>query len=331
VASLPRLPLRRHETLLAVVITVMVVVLSFATDTFLTIRNLSDLLTANAFMAIAAAGLVVVLVSGGIDISFAAIASVAQYAAILITVRYGGTWLTLMALAALVGALLGSVNALVIRQSGLKSIIVTIATLNIFFGFLMFATGGKYISTLPGWFSTGVNIFEYVDADEMIHSINLQMIGIVLAFLLSWALLSKTSLGRQIYAVGGNADAARRIGFDLFMINLVAFSYMGALAGVAAVIQAQLTQQVIPSSLVGRELDVLAAVVLGGASLAGGRGTVLGTILGVALLSILQNGLILLGVSSYWLQAFVGGVIICAVIVTALEGQGTRRMREVAA
>jgi simple sugar transport system permease protein len=305
--------------LLAIVLAAMMAGLTFSTDTFLTIRNAYDILTANAFLTICCAGLVVVLVAGGVDISFTAVAAVAQYAAISLTIALGGGWAMLLATAIAVGAAAGLLNAVIMRASGLKSIIVTIATLNVYFGLLMFATGGKYISAMPAWFAEGINLLEFADREETTYSINLQIIVAVAVVLVSWLLLSRTALGWQIYAVGGNPEAARRLGFRLFALDAFVFAYMGAVAAIAGIAQAQLMQQVIPSSLIGRELEVLAAVVLGGASLAGGRGSVLGTLLGVAILSVLQNGLLLLGVSSYWLQAFVGLVILAAIAATAVE------------
>jgi simple sugar transport system permease protein len=136
-------------------------------------------------------------------------------------------------------------------------------------------------------------------------------------FLLTWLLLNRTNIGRQIYAMGGNPDAARRLGFHIFGLNMLVYCYMGVMAGIASLVQAQLAQSVAPTVLVGKELDVVAAVVLGGASLMGGVGTVLGTFLGLALLAVLQNGLILLGVPSYWSSLFVGFVILVSVSVTA--------------
>ena len=127
--------------------------------------------------------------------------------------------------------------------------------------------------------------------------------------------------------MGGNADAARRLGFHIFGLNMLVYCYMGVMAGVASLVQAQLAQSVAPTVLVGKELDVVAAVVLGGASLMGGVGTVLGTFLGLALLAILQNGLILLGVSSYWSPLFVGLVILISVSVTAWSRRERRTRR----
>ncbi|NBR12813.1 MAG: ABC transporter permease, partial [Alphaproteobacteria bacterium] len=140
-----------------------------------------------------------------------------------------------------------------------------------------------------------------------------------------WLLLNRTNIGRQIYALGGNREAAQRLGFNVFRLNILVYCYMGLTAGVASLIQAQLAQSVAPTVLVGKELDVLAAVVLGGASLMGGVGTVLGTVLGLALLAIMQNGLILIGVSSYWSQFFVGFVILLSVSATALSARRKRK------
>ncbi len=139
------------------------------------------------------------------------------------------------------------------------------------------------------------------------------------SFLLTWLLLNVTNIGRQIYAMGGNPDAAQRLGFSLFRLNLFVYGYMGFIAGIASIAHAQLQLNVTPTVLVGRELTVLAAVVLGGASLLGGIGTVLGTFLGLSLLVILQNGLVILGLPARWEGAVSGLVILIAVAATALE------------
>src|SRR5215467_6525034 len=308
---------RKHEFWLLAVIVALSLALSLATDSFLTLQNLFDLLTSNAFVGILASGLLVVLIAGAIDISFTATASVAQYVALTIGMQYGLGWFALFALAAGTGVLCGLVNAIFVTKLRISSIIVSIATLNIFYGLLIFVTGGKYITSLPKFFRDGIWWFEYEDASGVPYALNLQILVLVIAFAVAWVLLNRTNLGRQIYALGGNKDAAQRLGFHVFRINLLVFGYLGFVAGVASLVQAQLAQSVTPTVLVGKELDVLAAVVLGGASLTGGTGTVFGAILGVALLAILQNGLVLIGVSSYWSQLFVGLTILCAVSITA--------------
>jgi simple sugar transport system permease protein len=308
---------RTHEFWLLAVILALSLALSVATDSFLTLQNLFDLLTSNAFIGILASGLLVVLIAGAIDISFTATASVAQYVALTLGIRYGLGWFALFAVAATVGVLCGLINAIFVTKLRISSIIVSIATLNIFYGLLIFVTGGRYITSLPKFFRDGVSWFEYEDASGVPYALNLQILVLVVAFVVAWLLLNRTNIGRQIYAMGGNKDAAQRLGFHVFRINILVFGYLGFVAGIASLVQAQLAQSVTPTVLVGKELDVLAAVVLGGASLMGGTGTVFGAILGVALLAILQNGLVLVGVSSYWNQWFVGLTILCAVSITA--------------
>jgi len=320
---------RSHEFWLLAVILVLSLALSLATDSFLTLQNLFDLLTSNAFVGILASGLLVVLIAGGIDISFTATASVAQYVALTIGIRQGFGWFALFAVAGSVGVLCGLINAIFITKLRISSIIVSIATLNIFYGLLIVSTGGKYITSLPKFFRDGIAWFEHDDANGMPYALNLQILVLVLAFIAAWLLLNRTNVGRQIYAMGGNKDAAQRLGFHVLRLNILVYGYLGFVAGIASLVQAQLAQSVTPTVLVGKELDVLAAVVLGGASLTGGVGSVFGAILGVTLLAILQNGLVLLGISSYWNQWFVGLTILIAVSTTAWSQRRRRAAKAI--
>ena len=320
---------RSHEFWLLAVILVLSLALSLATDSFLTLQNLFDLLTSNAFVGILASGLLVVLIAGGIDISFTATASVAQYVALTIGIRQGFGWFALFAVAGSVGVLCGLINAIFITKLRISSIIVSIATLNVFYGLLIVSTGGKYITSLPKFFRDGIAWFEHDDANGMPYALNLQILVLVLAFIAAWLLLNRTNVGRQIYAMGGNKDAAQRLGFHVLRLNILVYGYLGFVAGIASLVQAQLAQSVTPTVLVGKELDVLAAVVLGGASLTGGVGSVFGAILGVTLLAILQNGLVLLGISSYWNQWFVGLTILCAVSITAWSERRRRAAKAI--
>ncbi|GAB0117247.1 ABC transporter permease [Acidisoma sp. 7E03] len=308
-----------HEGKLLIVVIALVVFLSLATPSFFSAQNAIDMLTSYAFSGMLAAGLLVVLVSGGIDISFTASASIAQYVAMTVANAAHIGWLGVIAICGGVGILCGLINAVLIGTLGLSTIIVTIATLNLYFGLLMFVTHGNEIFSLPDWFVNGANWVVYTDANGNPYVFNLQMIGLIGAFVLTALILNRTNIGRQIYALGSNAEAAKRVGIKVFRLKLLVYGYMGFVAGMASLIQAQNAQSVSPNALVGRELDVLAAVVLGGASLTGGVGTVSGTILGVALLACLENGLLLLGVPSYWSQCFTGAVILIAVSALAIE------------
>jgi len=309
--------LKSTEFYLLMVIVGLSAILAVATENFFTLENLFDVLVSYSFLGIMAVGLLVVLISGGIDISFTATATVAQYVMATFIIRHGGGWGVAFLIPIAIGITLGSLNAVLVYNLRVHSIIITIATLNVFYGGLIFVTKGKWIYNFPDWFANGFSLFDFSEADGTLYSLSLPIIVLLAVLAITALLLNRTSVGRQIYAMGGNMDAARRMGFNLFRIHLFVYSYMGMLAGTASVVQAQLVQTVAPNAIVGRELDVVAAVVLGGASLAGGAGTLLGTVLGVTLIAVMQNGLTLMGVSSYWHKVVIGLVILVSVSITA--------------
>jgi simple sugar transport system permease protein len=298
---------RRHDVQIASIVVVMVVLFSAISPGFLSASNVVSLLENYSVMAIMASGLLVVLISGGIDISFAAIAAVSQYLVATLLVHYGGNWLVAFGLAALFGALLGVVNALLIYYLKALSVIVTISTMTFYFAVLMFVTDGKSIYDLPDWFTADLSLF----------GIPFPVVVAAVVLFVTVFFLSRLSIGRQIYGLGGNPEAAKRVGCNLLGLQCFVYGYSGFTAGIAGLVQAHRVEEVVPNALIGRELDVLAAVVLGGASLLGGIGTVSGTILGILLLAIVQNGLTLLGVSSYSFGFVTGLIILLSVSATA--------------
>ncbi len=305
---------RRHDVQIGLIVVIMAIVFSSLSSGFLTPGNLIDLLESYSVMAIMAAGLLLVLISGGIDISFAAIAAVSQFLVATILVNFGGNWFVAFSLAGLFGALLGVVNALLIYYLRAISVIVTISTMTFYFSILMFVTQGKSIYNLPNWFTDEVSFL----------GIPFPITVAACALVLTLFLLSRLPIGRQIYGLGGNPEAAKRTGCNIVGLQCFAYGYSGLMAAVAGIVQAHRVEEVVPYALIGRELDVLAAVVLGGASLSGGVGTVSGTILGIVLLAVLQNGLTLLGVSSYSFGLVTGMVILVSVSAT---GYAARRQR----
>ncbi len=151
------------------------------------------------------------------------------------------------------------------------------------------------------------------------------------AILITHALMAHTRAGRQIYAIGGNLEAAGRLGINLLGVQVLAYGYLGFLAGIAGFLQAHRVHQVVPTAMFGTELNVLAVAILGGASLTGGVGTMGGVVLGILLLAMLQNGLNLLGVSSYFFGVVIGLAIIVSTSITGLtERHLNKRRREVA-
>jgi simple sugar transport system permease protein len=219
------------------------------------------------------------------------------------------------------------VNAALTYYLRAPAIIVTIGTLNVFYGVLVFLSGGKWIYNFPGWFRNvaKLNVFHFVNREGILYGFSVLTAVWAGVVVFALALLKYTSLGRKVYAMGSNVEAARRVGLNLFGLQLFVYSFMGLLSGLASIIQALLAQTVAPNAIMGRELDVIAAVVLGGASLFGGEGTLLGTLLGVALIAVMGNGLTLMRVSAYWHGVAVGMIIIISVSITALQRRAASR------
>jgi simple sugar transport system permease protein len=312
---------RRHDIQIGLIIVILATFFSVLSPGFLTPGNLLGLLESYSVSAIMAAGLLVVLISGGIDISFAAIAGVTQFLTATILVKFGGNWFTAFALAGLFGALLGVINALLIHYLRAISVIITISTMTFYFSILMFVTQGRSIYNLPDWFTNKIEVL----------SIPFPVMVAAVVLLTTLLLLSRLTIGRLIYGLGGNPEAAKRMGCHVGGLRCFVYGYSGLMGAVAGIVQAHRVEEVVPNALMGRELDVLAAVVLGGASLAGGVGTVSGTILGIVLLAMLQNGLTLIGVSSYSFGAVTGLVILVSVSATAYTAkrQQKRSLRHV--
>lgn len=320
---MPKLGIGATERWLLVVLLVMAVGLGLSTSTFLALANVFDLVNASAVNIIFGVGLLVVLVAGGIDISFAIAASVVQYlVALSVGALGGGDWALGFVFAALFGAGLGCVNAFFIYQFKIVSIVVTIATYNLFFGLLMFFSGGVSLYDIPDWLTTRVSLIG-LDTSGGRAELTLPVLVMAICVAATWFLLRRTSTGRQLYAMGDNPEAARRLGIGIGAMHYLAFGWLGLMAGIAGLMQAHYAQEIVPNALYGRELDVLAAVVLGGARLGGGRGTVLGVILGIILVAITQNGLNLLGISPYAFKMIVGAIILAAI---TLSSEGVARL-----
>ncbi|MFQ2218759.1 ABC transporter permease [Aeromonas enteropelogenes] len=310
---------KHHEFYLAVLIVLLMTGLNVGTTDFMTLGNIFDMTVSSAILGIMACGLFVVLIAGGIDISFPAIAAIAQYVMASYILANGGNFTLAFIIAAAVGSLLGILNAVLVYRLKVPAIIITIAMLNVYFGLLIYISNGEWLYGFPEWFMEGTELLSFTGNDGYDYGLNLPIMALLITIIFTSLLMNKTRIGRQIYAMGGNSDAAGRIGINLFALHLFVYGYMGALAGIAAVVQTQITQSVAPNSLMGFELTVLAAVVLGGASMTGGKGTLLGVILGVALLAILKNGLTLLNVPSYWHTVVTGLIILLSISITALN------------
>lgn len=269
--------------------------------------NWLDLLSSSSITALFALGLLVVLIAGELDISFTAVASVSQFILALVLARQDIGWIGAIALSALVGLLLGVLNGAVTTWLRAPPIITTIALLNIYGGLLALVSRGEMLYDFPTFFT------DTAIARIGAYPLTLQTTALVVTAFVTVLVLKATNFGPILRAVGGNRDAALRLGINGVVVNLLAYGYLGLMSGIAGLAQAQLLQAVTPGSLIGRELDVVAATILGGASLAGGRGSVVGTLLGVLFIALIGNILVLSGVSPYWHQALTGVVVLAAV------------------
>ena len=315
----------RNETLVAGVIVLFCVAATLSDPLFFSVTTLSDLLRASIVIGILAIGAMLVLVSGGIDVSFTAIAVFAMYSSTVLALAVWPDmpWPLIFMISIVIGALLGAINGLFIAIFGLPTLIVTLGTLSVFRGFLLTFIGSQRISALPPEmrdFSRGV-IARGTTESGSFYSFPWGLAALIVVLVLTWFILQKTMLGRSIYAIGGSAESARRIGINVKATQFFVYVYVGVLAGLAGIIHGSTGRMADPFSLVGLELSVIAAVVLGGARLIGGYGTLTGTLLGVALIVIVQNSLIVVGIPTTWQSVTIGLLILIGTGVPAYRAK----------
>lgn len=304
-----------HEFFLLMIVIGFFVLLTVLTKgRFADPENLSDMIASYCSMGVMAIGVLIVIISGGIDISFMAVATVAQYLTALFMINAGGNMFISFAIAILIGFGLGSVNAILVNKLRAPTIIITIATMNAFYGILMWLSNGTWLYNLPSWFSQKTPI----------TSLLLPIGTFTAVIAVTWWILRYTRIGRRIFAVGGNLEAASRVGVDILKTQWFIYAFMGITAGLGSVVHMYSVQNIAPNALLGREMEVLSMVVLGGAVLTGGKGSVLGTVLGVVFMAMLGNGLVLLGVSSYWHSLLMGIVILVSFCITGMRKTGKK-------
>lgn len=289
---------------------------------FFQFATLFDMLHSATTVSLFALGTLVVLASGGIDVSFTAIAALTMYS---ITKAVFAWWpecpFVLILLAGAVGGvLLGIVNGMLVHRLKAPSLIVTIGTQYLFRGLLLTFVGTQFFMNIPHSMDTfgRLPLFFYHTADGLRAVLPVSVLALVIAAVVTWWLLNRTMMGRGVYAMGGSLAIAERLGYNLRAIHLFVFGYTGLLAGVAGILHVSTNRLANPFDLVGTELDVIAAVILGGARITGGTGTVIGTLLGVVLVTLINSVLILVGVPSTWQKVIIGAFILVAGTLFAL-------------
>ncbi|MBB3593903.1 simple sugar transport system permease protein [Rhizobium sp. BK529] len=307
---------RRPETITFILLVAICITVAVINPAFLQPSTLIDIGRASVVMGLFALGVFIILAAGGIDVSFTAIAAFTMYSmTVLVQSHLPGIPIALVLLMSIAGgALLGIVNGLLVHHLAVPSLIVTIGTQYLFRGILLSFIGTVWIMSLPpqmGAFGR-LPLFQFEAANGATITLPAYFLVLPVAAILTWFILNRTLMGRAIFAVGGNADIASRLGYDLKTIHIFLFGYAGALAGLAGIIHVCANRQANPFDLVGTEINVIAAVVLGGAKITGGTGTVLGTILGVLLVVVINSVLVMVGIPSTWQRLVVGVFILLA-------------------
>ena len=287
---------------------VLCIAFSLCTTTFLSIRNLLNVLDQLTVLGIMAIGMTAVIVIGGIDLSVGSVLALSMMAMGWLS-NVLGLPMPLAMLAALgVGALCGGGSGLLVTRANLPPFIATLAMMSIARGLANMVTDGSQIVGYVPWFSA-LSINRYFG----FMSVTVMMTIVLIA--LAAVYMKYRAGGRALYAIGGASEVARLAGIPVKRITLLVYTVCGALAGLAGVVMSTRLDSSQPSGGLGYELDTIAAVVIGGASLSGGVGSIWGTLMGVLTIGVLRNGLNLLGVSPFIQQIVIGGVIVLAVAV----------------
>lgn len=315
-----------NETYLALVLIVFSLAITAVNPVFLTLDNFADLAKNSAGTAILAIGVFIVLLSGGTDVSCTAVAICAEYIAARFLIASGvNNIFAAFAIAVAVGISLGAVNAVFVSVFKIPVLIATLGTATLFHGALLEFVGTKSLNVgdLPQCFKDfgNLNVISWTLPNGTPYGLSVFFFILLGLLILTWYILKFTMIGRGIYALGGNPEAAKRTGFNLHKIQFFIYCYAGFLAGIMGIIHISLINYGNPMYLVGTELTVIAAVVLGGTRITGGTGTLTGTMLGVAMIMILQKNLVLIGLSSYWQDFFVGLIIVIGVTITNVQNK----------
>ena len=318
----PLLRSHRRELWVAAAIGALFAFMAVARPEYFSGGNLIDLFLANLAVLIVAAGMTMVMLTGEIDISVGSVFAVCAVAAGMLA-KAGLPVLPVFAAVCALGAVIGLMNGSLVAYLRLPSIVVTLAGMIVLRDALRWMTQGAWVQDLPPG-------FQWMGLSQGAYPFAAGALAIAITAALAWALRC-TAAGRLLYATGSSRDAARLAGVNTSLVSLCAFAALGALTGLAAVMNAMRFNQVPANTGLGLELKVIAAVVVGGTAITGGRGTLLGTVLGVVLLGAIGPALTFLGVSAYWERAIQGAIILVAVAADALPrrtSEGVARLRQ---
>jgi ribose transport system permease protein len=282
--------------------------LAFLSPNFLSVSNSFDVMRQVSINAVIAFGMTLTILLGGIDLSVGSILAVSSVLAAM-TMKGGHGAGLAAGIALLAGAAMGSLNGVVIAKGKVAPFIATLGTMTLLRGAALVLSNGSPISGFPS------QLFAMLGGGYVARLIPVPVVLMLAMFAVFWFVLTRTVFGRHVYATGGNAEAAKLSGVNTDRVQILVYTVSGAMAALAGVILTSRLDSAQPTAGVGYELDAITAVVLGGTSLAGGRGWIFGTLVGALLIGVLNNGLNLMGVSAFYQQVVKGSVILLAVLL----------------
>ncbi|WP_319529672.1 ABC transporter permease [uncultured Cohaesibacter sp.] len=306
-----------NQTVAFVMLVLLAMIIAIVNPAFVSVTTVFDILRNMTVIGIMGMAALIVMLTGGIDISFPAIAALSAYATIKAFVDFDidAPVIVIYASAMAIGALVGTINGLFVALFRLPALIVTLGMSSLIYGFTLFFLGSQNIFRVPSSLSTFsrtsiVSIEDSFGRTYSLHPAVFIFIGICIIVAL---VLRYTTFGRGLYAIGGSRESAMRLGLPVKRYEIFAFVVAGLLAGTAGITQAMFFRNANPGAFSGMELDVLAAVVLGGASVTGGRGTVSGAIIGITFVVLLTSSLVLIGIPAAWQKVFVGAALLIGI------------------
>ena len=311
--------IHRREFSVATAIFLLAILLMFVAPAYYSRENLTDLFLANVPVLIVSLGMTLVILIGQIDISVGSIFAICAVSAGVLA-KTGLPGLLAGLVACLVGAVLGALNGALVAYVRIPSIVVTLASMVALRDALRWQTQGAWVQDLPSG-------FQWFGLSQQSYPVVSFLAATVLSVGISWC-LRNLAAGRAVYATGSNEEGARLAGIHTSLATFFVFGLLGALTGFAAALNAVRFNQIPSNAGLGLELKVIAAVVVGGAAITGGRGTILGTVLGVILLGAIGPALTFLGISAYWERAVQGGIILAAVVIDAAQQPARQGIRK---
>lgn len=293
---------------LIIVLFVLIISLSIMSDRFLSLSNILNILTQVSINGVLATGMTFVILTGGIDLSVGSVLAIVGV--VLATLKYEA-FLSLV-IALIIGAVIGALNGTLISKFKIQPFIVTLSSMTVFRGITYIATNGSPVSGLP-------DSLQFLGAGMLFDIVPIPVILLILTYIIGYIIMTNTKLGRYLFAIGDNEEATLNSGIDVTKYKTLAYTVSGMCAALSSVILTARLNSAQPNAGLSYELDAVAAVAIGGTSLSGGSGSLVGTFIGVLVLGIISNGLNLLNISAFYQQVIKGIIILVAVLIDKMK------------